>query len=107
MPFLRLSYALNLTYTHKLLILWHKGIAMKRVFAWTVLALLLALAPGYFRNIGICGFWGVTYLLGVFLVGGASSRYFAPIWSVILLAAPVPIDLALRLWRAKQKQEAA
>ena len=69
---------------------------------WLLLATLFSLLPWTFRTIGILQIWAATYLVGTFLVGGTSSRYFALVWSAVLLALPVPLDAVARLIRRRQ-----
>lgn len=62
-----------------------------------VVAGLLALVARPFRaNLGIWFVAACGYLLGVFLVGISSPRYFAPVWPVLLLLTVVPVDLVIR-----------
>ncbi len=64
---------------------------------WILASFAISMLPGYFRKMGLWVLIATGYLFGVFLVGSANSRFFAMVWSVIVLALPVPLDALLRL----------
>lgn len=73
--------------------------------AWWVLAgCLLAFLPRYWRTIGFAVLVSVSYLFGVFLVGGINPRYFGAVWAVVALALVMPFDLIVRLIAAKLRR---
>lgn len=64
---------------------------------WLIVGALLSLLPHYRRNPGIWVIAMTGYLWGVFLVGIASARYFAPAWPLIALVLAIPADVLLRV----------
>jgi hypothetical protein len=64
---------------------------------WVIAGALLAFLPPTVRTLGILMLLAVSYLFGVFLVGGTNPRYFAVVWPIALLALAVPLDLLARL----------
>jgi hypothetical protein len=70
---------------------------------WAFAGGVLAWLPVYRRTFGVWGLIITSYLLGVFLVGGANPRFFGPAWPVLLLFIALPFDAALRAcWREEQ-----
>jgi hypothetical protein len=63
---------------------------------WLIAGTLLSSLAHYRRNLGIWVIAMTGYLCGVFLVGIASARYFAPAWPLIALVLAIPADLLLR-----------
>jgi hypothetical protein len=66
---------------------------------WLIAGAFLSFLPRYWRTVGIWVIATAGYLCGVFLVGIASARYFAPAWPVIALIAAVPADALLDAMR--------
>jgi hypothetical protein len=65
------------------------------------LCLSIALSVFYWRTFGIWLVCGFCYLAGVFLVSLVSIRYFAPAWLVFLPVLFIPLDMGVRIFRAK------
>jgi hypothetical protein len=64
---------------------------------WILAAVVLSFLPWYFRRFGVWVIISLGYLFGVFLVGSANSRFFAMVWSTVVLLLPLPLDALLHL----------
>jgi hypothetical protein len=62
---------------------------------WLLLALVLAWLPRYWRTLGIWSVIAVSYVFGVYLISVENVHYIAPVWAVIFVILPVPIDFLL------------
>ncbi len=60
---------------------------------WTFAGALLSLLPQYRRTLGVWAIVSVGYVFGVFLVSMVFSRYFAPVWPVLLVLLPIPLEV--------------
>ena len=68
---------------------------------WLLAAVGLSFTPRYFRRLGVWVLVAMSYLFGVFLVGGANPRFFAAVWSIIALLLPLPLDALMSLVRSR------
>lgn len=66
---------------------------------WLLAAIVCSLLPRYWRRLGPWMVIGVSYGLGVYLVGSEEPRYFAPAWPVIAILLAVPVDALLTIPR--------
>jgi len=64
---------------------------------WLLAATLLSLLPRYRRTLGVWMIVAVGYELGVFLVSQHNSRYFAPVWPIIITLLAVPADVLVQI----------
>jgi len=60
---------------------------------WLAAGALLSLLPSYRRTLGAWAIISVGYVFGVFLVSMVFTRYFAPVWPVLLPLLAIPVDL--------------
>jgi hypothetical protein len=61
--------------------------------AWLFVGALLSVLPRYRRTLGVWTIVAVGYVWGVFLVSVVNSRYFAPVWPVLLPLLAVPAEV--------------
>ena len=59
---------------------------------WLLLGGLLSLLPRYRRTLGVWTIVAVGYVFGVFLFSMVFTRYFAPVWPVVLILLAIPAD---------------
>lgn len=66
---------------------------------WLLAATALSLLPRYRRTLGVWMIVAVGYELGVFLVSQHNSRYFAPVWPMVVTLLAVPADVLVQMIR--------
>jgi hypothetical protein len=62
---------------------------------WLLAGALLSLLPRYRRTLGVWAIVAVGYLVGVYLVSVVNTRYFAPVWPVLLALLAIPAEVIL------------
>ena len=60
---------------------------------WLGAGALLSLLPRYRRTLGVWAILAAGYVFGVFLVSVISTRYFAPVWPVLLPLLAIPPEV--------------
>jgi hypothetical protein len=75
---------------------------------WMIVAMVISMFGRYWKTLGVLVLTMLIYLFGVFLVGVENTRYFAPVWPIVILLLAVPLDFLLRLGTdRRQPQQSA
>jgi hypothetical protein len=62
---------------------------------WLLVALPLSWLPHYRRTLGVWSVTALGYVFAVYLVSVVNVHYFAPIWPILLVVLPLPVDALL------------
>lgn len=72
------------------------GLGVTVLGIYLIVAMALSFFPSYLRTFGVWNLIFLGYLGSVFLVGIEHTRYFAPVWPLVILNLGIPLDLLAR-----------